>query len=143
MKWTERLSAGARTAKEAGMRGNGGFTLLELILVMVIIGVLAGMVTFQVAGRGTEARVVRAQADLATYQRAIEAYALEHQDEYPKSLSALAGGEKEYVTQIKNGPWGEAYVFRFPGKHNKYDLISRGPDKRLDTADDISVWDIQ
>jgi len=121
----------------------GGFTLLELILVMVIISVLAGMVTFQVAGRGTEARIVRAQNDLSTYQRAVEAYALEHNDEYPKSLNDLAGGEKEYITQIKNDPWQNPYVFRFPGKKGKYDLFSRGPDKREGTEDDISIWDVE
>ena len=132
-----------RTMDERRLRSTGGFTLLELILVMVIIGVLAGMVTFQVAGRGTEARIVRTQADLSVYQRAVEAYALEHNDQYPKSLNDLSGGEKEYITKIKNDPWGQPYIFRFPGKKAKYDLMSRGPDGREGTEDDVSVWDIE
>ncbi|MCL4692978.1 MAG: type II secretion system protein GspG [Candidatus Hydrogenedentes bacterium] len=123
------------------MKASGGFTLLELILVMVIIGILAGMVTISVAGRGTEARITLARADLAVYQRAVEAYALEHNDQYPKSLDVLVGGEKEYVIKLEKDPWGNPYVFAYPGKKNKYDLYSRGQDAQSGTADDISVWD--
>ncbi|MBN2309717.1 MAG: type II secretion system protein GspG [Candidatus Hydrogenedentes bacterium] len=123
------------------MNRNGGFTLLELILVMVIIGVLAGMVTFSVAGRGTEAREVRVKADLSVYQKAVEAYALEHNDQYPKSLDDLVSKDKSYVVQLKKDPWGNAYIFRYPGKTNKYDLYSRGVDGQDGTPDDLSVWD--
>ncbi len=123
------------------MNASGGFTLLELILVMVIIGILAGMVTISVAGRGTQAREIRAQADLSVYQRAVEAYALEHNDQYPKSLNDLVGGDKEYVIEVKNDPWGNPYVFAFPGKKHKYDLYSRGIDGQSGTADDVSVWE--
>ncbi|MCP4645284.1 MAG: prepilin-type N-terminal cleavage/methylation domain-containing protein [bacterium] len=123
------------------MRANGGFTLLELILVMVIIGILAGMVTFAVAGRGTEARELRAKADLSIYQKAIEAYALEHNDQYPKQLSDLVSKDKSYVIQIKKDGWANPYVYRYPGKKNKYDLYSRGADAQDGTEDDISVWD--
>lgn len=123
------------------MRAESGFTLLELILVMVIIGILAGMVTFSVAGRGTEARIVRAKADLSVYQRAVEAYALEHNDKYPKALGDLVSGEKQYVIELKNDPWGNAYVFAYPGKKHPYDIYSRGVDGQSGTEDDISVWE--
>ena len=123
------------------MREESGFTLLELILVMVIIGILAGMVTFSVAGRGTEARIVRAKADLSVYQRAVEAYALEHNDKYPKALGDLVAGDKQYVIELKNDPWGNAYVFSYPGKKHKYDIYSRGVDGQSGTEDDISVWE--
>ncbi|MCL4218950.1 MAG: type II secretion system GspH family protein, partial [Candidatus Hydrogenedentes bacterium] len=72
------------------MNRNGGFTLVELLLVMVIIGILAGAVVISVSGRSTEARIARAKQDLSTFQRAVETYALEHNDKYPKSLSELA-----------------------------------------------------
>ena len=128
------------------MARNAGFTLLELILVMLIIGILAGMVTVSVAGRGNQARVLRAQSDLATYQRGLDAYALEHQDEYPSNLDTLAKENENgtsYITQIKKDPWGNAYVYRHPVRKNKYDLYSRGADKQDGTDDDISVWDIE
>jgi len=123
------------------MNSSGGFTLLELILVMVIIGILAGMVTISVAGRNTQAMETRAQADLSVYQRAVEAYAIEHNDEYPKSLSQLVGGKYDYVVEVKNDPWGNPYVFAYPGKKHKYDLYSVGKDEQAGTADDISVWE--
>ena len=123
------------------MSEKGGFTLLELILVMVIISILAGTVVISVAGKGTEARIVRARADLSTYQQAIESYAIQHEDKYPKSLNELVSGKKKYVMQIKKDGWGNPYVFRVPGKGQSYDLFSTGPDEQAGTADDISIWD--
>ncbi|GMU92565.1 MAG: type II secretion system protein GspG [Candidatus Hydrogenedentota bacterium] len=126
------------------MGENKGFSLLELILVMVIMGILAGMVAFAVGGRGNQAREVRARADLSVYQKAIEAYALEHQDKYPKSLADLAVENKDgrkYIEEIKNDGWGNPYVYSYPGKKHKYDLFSRGADGQSGTADDISVWE--
>ena len=128
------------------MKANEGFSLLELILVMVIMGILAGMVAFAVAGRGNQAREVRAKADLSVYQSAIEAYALEHEDKYPKSLGDLAVPDRKgrsYITQIKPDGWSNAYVYSYPGKKIKYDLYSMGADGTSGTQDDISVWDIE
>ncbi len=128
------------------MKANEGFSLLELILVMVIMGILAGMVAFAVAGRGNQAREVRAKADLSVYQNAIEAYALEHEDKYPKTLNDLTVKDKKdrtYILQIKPDGWTNAYVYNYPGKKNKYDLYSMGADGISGTEDDISVWDVE
>ena len=127
------------------MKANDGFSLLELILVMVIMSILAGMVAIAVAGRGNQAREVRAKSDLSVYQNAIEAYALEHEDKYPKTLNDLAVPDKKgrsYIQQIKPDGWGQAYVYTYPGKKNKYDLYSMGADEISGTEDDISVWDV-
>ncbi|GMW02737.1 MAG: type II secretion system protein GspG [Candidatus Hydrogenedentota bacterium] len=122
------------------MKSNSGFTLLELLLVMVIIGILAGAVAVGVAGRGREARETRAKSDLSTYQRMIEAYALENNDQYPKALNDLVNGKKQYVVQIKNDPWGRPYGYKTPGKNRPYDLFTAGMDGQAGTPDDISVW---
>lgn len=127
------------------MSEKAGFTLVELILVMVIIGILAGAVTLSFAGRGEEARVQRARADLVVYQDAIDLYAIDHNDTYPKSLNELSTAERDYVRALKKDPWKRPYVYRYPGRHrrNSYDIFSRGRDGIEGTADDITSWDTE
>ena len=75
------------------MDNKGGFTLIELILVTVIIGILAGMVTLTFAGRAEEARIKAAKGDIASYNTAVDLYALDHNDKLPASLDDLANGK--------------------------------------------------
>lgn len=124
------------------MRNNGGFTLIELILVMVIIGILAGAVTLNLSGRVGDAQTARVQSDLKVYESAIAMYALDNNDDYPRALDDLVGGKRDYVTELKKDPWGNDYVFKAPGRSGKpYDLFSRGKDGQAGTEDDISIWD--
>jgi general secretion pathway protein G len=122
------------------MSDKGGFTLIELILVTVIIGILAGMVTFSITGRVQDASIKAARGDIANYGSVIEHYALDHNGLYPKQLQELIGGEKEYVRQLNVDPWGNPYVYECPGKkHPKsYDIYSAGPDGQPGTEDDIT-----
>ncbi len=125
------------------MQGNSGFTLIELILVTVIIGILAGAVALNVRGRVSETMTTRAQADIATYETAIDSYALDNHDKLPKSLKDLMGGKRDYIKKYVKDPWGNDYIYRAPGRHNKrgYDLFSRGPDGIEGNADDIVNWE--
>ena len=125
------------------MREESGFTLVELILVTVIISILAGMVSLSVVGRSKQARVSRALGDISTYETAIEAYALDHNDVYPDTLRELASGEKKYVRDLKRDPWGNPYVFIVPGEHHQdsFDVLSMGPDGTAGTEDDVVPWD--
>ena len=124
------------------MNENGGFTLIELILVMVIIGILAGAVTLGVSNRGTQARNTRAEADLSVYQTAIDMFALENNDQYPSSLDDLVGGKRDYVREVKPDPWGNPYVYNVTkGKKHAYELYSKGADAQAGTEDDVSAWD--
>jgi general secretion pathway protein G len=124
-------------------RSVAGFTLLELILVMVIISILATSVSIAVAGRATKARIDRTKMDLRNFNTAIEAYAIEHNDEYPRNLNALVTGEIQYIEKMQNDAWGNPFYYKVPGKSRKYDLASRGKDGQLGTEDDISYWDIE
>ncbi len=122
-----------------------GFTLIELILVTVIIAVLAGMVTLSLRGTATDAKKRAALGDIKTYQSAIDLFALEHNDQFPKTLEALVSGTKKYLRELNKDPWGNAYVYLVPGEHHRdsYDLFSVGPDGARGTADDIAPWLMQ
>ncbi len=123
-------------------RGNGGFTLIELILVTVIIAILAGMVTLSFRGTATESKIRAALGDIKSYESAIELYALENNDQYPEKLSDLVSGKKTYMRDLNVDPWGNPYVYLKPGARHRdsYDVFSMGPDGARDTEDDVKPW---
>jgi len=122
------------------MNSNGGFTLIELILVTVIIGILAGMVVTTYGGRVHETQVRAAKGDIASYSNAIDLYALDHNDQYPQALEDLVSGERNYVREIRPDPWGNRYNYT-PATNAKkadYKVWSSGPDGMPDTNDDVT-----
>ena len=122
------------------MSNNGGFTLIELILVTVIIGILAGMVVTTYGGRVRETQIRAAKGDIASYGNAIDLYALDHNDQYPKSLEDLVSGKRNYVREIRPDPWGNPYVYKPPTSALKADfqVFSSGPDGAPGTEDDVT-----
>lgn len=127
---------------ERHLRNDSGFTLIELILVTVIIAVLAGMVTLSLRGTATDAKMRAALGDIKTYQSAIDLYALENNDQFPKRLDDLVSGNKKYLRELNKDPWGNDYVYIVPGNHYKdsYDIFSAGPDGKPGTEDDVKPW---
>ena len=122
------------------IRDSGGFTLIELILVTVIIAILAGMVTLTFSGSATDAKIKAALGDIKSYESAIELYALKNNDQYPDNLAGLL--EAGFIRDLNRDPWGNPYVYVKPGVHHKksYDLFSRGPDGVQGTDDDVVPW---
>lgn len=121
------------------MQNNAGFTLIELILVTVIIGILAGMVVTNYGGRVGETQVRAAKGDIASYSNAVDLYALDHNDEYPQSLEDLVA-DRKYIREIKNDPWGNAYIYK-PGTDTRladYEVYSSGRDGMPGTEDDVT-----
>lgn len=118
------------------MSNKSGFTLIELILVTVIIGILAGMVTLTFAGRAEEARKRAAKGDIASYTTAIDLYALDHNDKLPASLQDLVSGKRQYVRELNKDPWGNDYVYKPQG--SKYTIFSAGPDGQAGSPDDVT-----
>jgi len=127
-----------------------GFTLVEILLVVIIIGVLAGLVIPNIMGRGEEARRQAARADInGGIAAALDLYELDN-GTYPEKLDDLVidpGTAKNWRgPYIKKGmpqdPWGNAYLYKRPGIHNAtlYDLSSVGPDGQEGTTDDITNW---
>jgi general secretion pathway protein G len=117
------------------MSDKNGFTLIELILVTVIIGILAGMVTLTFAGRAEDARKRAAKGDISSYTTAIDLYALDHNDKVPGSLQDLVSGKRQYVRELNKDPWGNEYIYKAQG--SKYEVFSAGPDGQAGSPDDI------
>ena len=128
---------------------NRAFTLIELLLVLVILGVLALVVVPKFAGRSEEARKTAARTDISMLEGQIDIF---EQDcgRFPSNdeglaalVSAPPNAPKWKGPYIKRGvpkdPWGNEYVYRYPGTHNanSYDLYSMGPDGR-EGGDDIT-----
>jgi len=122
------------------MKPNAGFTLIELILVTVIIGILAGMVALNYSGRVRDTQVRAAKGDISSYSNAVDLYALDHNDEYPKALTDLVGGKRNYVREVRPDPWGNPYVYTPPTDVLKadYKITSAGPDGVPGNDDDIT-----
>jgi general secretion pathway protein G len=119
------------------MSNKSGFTLIELILVVVILGILAGAVVPVFQGRSEQARIGRAKTDIATYGTQVDLYALDHNDKYPDSLNDLVSGKKKYVQQVMKDPWNNDYIYKNNG--SSYEISSAGPDGSPGNADDVTT----
>ena len=123
------------------VRRQRGFTLLEVMVVVVILGILAALVVPKIIGRPDEARVIAARQDIASLMQALKLYRLDNQ-RYPtteQGLQALVtrpatapvppnwktGG---YVERLPRDPWGNPYQYLNPGLHGEIDVYSFGAD---------------
>ena len=143
------------TGQPANRPTQNGFTLIELMIVVIIIAALAAMIAPRLAGRSEQAKVAVAQADISSnIGTALKLYELDN-GSYPPSgegLNALrsrpASGtaymnwKGPYLERDPIDPWGSRYQYRYPGTHNVtgYDLYSVGQDGLEGTEDDVGNW---
>jgi general secretion pathway protein G len=136
-------------------KATNGFTLIELMVVLVIIGVLATLIAPRVLGRADEARVTKAKQDIASLTSALKMYRLDNQ-RYPSTeqgLQALAvkptsepvpSNWKQYIDKLPNDPWGKSYQLLSPGVKGEIDVFTFGADGQSGGSGfdaDIGSWD--
>ena len=146
------LRANARRTRHSG------FTLVEIMVVVAILGILAALIVPKIIGRSDDARIVAAKQDVATLVASLKLYRLDNQ-RYPNTeqgLKALvekptvepipnnwkAGG---YLDKLPKDPWGNVYQYLQPGVHGEIDIYSLGADGQPGGAGndaDIGSWDL-
>ena len=121
------------------MRRSTGFTLVEIMVVVVILGILAVLIVPRVLGRSDEARQAAAKHDIATIMQSLKLYRLDN-GRYPtndQGLQALVtkpssapapSNWKPYLDKVPKDPWGNTYQYLSPGVHGEVDVFSLGAD---------------
>lgn len=141
--------------KSARQRLSAGFTLIELMVVLVIIGVLAALIVPNVLERADDARTTAAKTDVNNLMQALKLYKLDNQ-RYPTadqglqallvkpSTSPIPGNWKSYLDKLPNDPWGRPYQYLNPGIKSEIDVMSFGADGQAGGEGknaDVGSWD--
>jgi general secretion pathway protein G len=136
-----RHPAALRLARWPGARSLKGFTLIEIMVVVIIIGLLAAVIVPQVINKVDEARVAKAKQDLQSLETALTMFRLDN-SKYPTTDQGLVSLVKQptdpsirhwrpggYLQRVSKDPWGAEYQYLFPGTHGReYDLFTLGAD---------------
>ncbi len=121
-----------------------GFSLIEIMIVVVIIGLLAGIVTYATKEYLDRAKRQRARADISVLVGAVDSFYMEN-NRFPDNQEGLRALAPGFIKSLPSDPWGRAYQYFHPGKHGQYDIVSYGADGREGGggADvDITSWDM-
>lgn len=139
-------------------RHSRGFTLIEVMVVIVIIAVLAALIVPKVMGRPDEARIAAARQDIGAISQALKLYKLDNM-RYPSTEQGLQALVKKpavaplpenwkgngYLEKLPKDPWGSPYKYLQPGLHGDVDVMSYGADREAggEGSDaDIGSWDL-
>jgi general secretion pathway protein G len=148
-----RLRLGMNTKLRRRAHGQRGFTLVEMLVVITIIGLIMGLIGPRVLSYLSESKVKTAKIQIQSFVTALDLFYLD-MGRYPSSSEGLAvltndpGGLRTWngpylkASGVPNDPWGHPYVYRSPGERNNYDIISYGSDGQeggSGTAADIST----
>ncbi|WED44185.1 GspG family T2SS major pseudopilin variant LspG [Legionella cardiaca] len=121
------------------MSKQSGFSLIEIMVVVVILGILASIVVPKIISRPDEARVVKAKQDVLAIQNALDLYKLDN-GVYPSTDQGLVAlvekptsnpiprDWKQYLQSLPKDPWGRDYLYLNPGEHGEVDVFTLGAD---------------
>lgn len=105
-----------------------GFSLIELLVVMVIIGLLAALVSPKLFRNVDRSYVTAAKAQIKNFESGLQQYRLDNH-KYPTTEEGLNALKPDYMKEIPKDPWGNPFVYRYPGEHgSEFDLLSYGKD---------------
>lgn len=133
------------------LRRNRAFTMIEIMLVVVILGILTAVVVPRLVGRAERTRISATRSSLNGIRTALGSFevevgrfpttseGLESLVDRPTGISAEMWGGP-YLDEVPRDAWGREFVYKSPGERNRdYDLFSRGPDGQENTDDDVSM----
>lgn len=150
-----------KQAETLKIKCNRGFTLIEIMVVIVILGILAGLIVPRIMGRPDEARQMKAKIQIESIETALKLYKLDN-GSYPGTEQGLQALVEQPATgniptkwreggylekgKLPKDPWGNDFVYLSPGVHGEYDIVSYGADgvpggdgKNMD----INSWEIE
>lgn len=134
------------------MQKQRGFSLIEIMVVVVILGILAALVVPKIINRPEEARKVKAKQDVMSIQNALELYKLDN-GFYPSTEQGLEAlvtkpntsptpqNWSSYLKELPKDPWGETYRYLNPGQHGEVDIFTNGPGGQTNPeGNEIGNW---
>lgn len=134
-------------------RRRRGFTFMEIMLVVVIIGILSAIVVPQIFQLGEQSRENATKSQIQNIKTALQMYYVAV-GEFPSTDQGLRAlrtcpsdvdperwGDTAYVDRIPKDGWNNEFIYRSPGEHGPYDIVSKGHDAEEGTEDDIVSWD--
>lgn len=139
------------------MKHQKGFSLIEIMVVVVILGILASIVVPKIMSRPDEARVVKAKQDILAIQNALDLYKLDNGN-YPTTDQGLVAlvtkpttspeprDWKAYLKRLPTDPWGREYLYLNPGQHGDIDIFTLGADGQpggTGVNAEIGNWNVQ
>ena len=141
--------------KQLNQSKQQGFTLIEIMVVVVILGILAAAVVPKIMSRPEQARIEKTKHDITALESSLNIYKLDNY-QYPSTDQGLEALESKpsgspqprnykkggYIKKLNKDPWGNGYLYLFPGTHGELDLYSLGPDGQP-SDDDIGNWNIE
>jgi general secretion pathway protein G len=142
-------------ARKKTTHGQRGFTLIEVMVVLLILGIMASMIAPQILGSQEEAQLKKAAVDIQSLESALEMYKLKNNN-FPTSEQGLEAlvtmptidpiprnyQEGGFIKRLPNDPWGNPYQLISPGELGVIDIFTNGPDGEAGTDDDIGNWNI-